>query len=602
MNIDSFHITYNARHLRPEDIAKSFVFNPDYEELLQGNHTVLLGARGCGKTTLMKMLTLPAIYAWGHDNAQKIKDNLGFYTVYISTDIYWNAQKDAYNKQLYIFPKYAEQVSKVAVTTNVLFALCQTFEDILKYRVVNAKQKDEIGLCRELIELWSLPATIPSLGMVKEALIQRTDYLNRHIQRTVFNCKSDDDVKIEDAYFELDYDTSALNAIIKFERIFSLDSRSMWALCFDELELAPEWLQERLFNSLRSRNQKLLFKLSASPIVSIPNDMIASSGNDFKLIKMWPHKLNNEYVKFVETLVKSVLYNKYGQDVDPELLFGNNPVLNKERNSYEEEGAIWNEVKILAQTDKELRDLLIVNDIDPSNPVVSESNSQKMDTVLRKIKPIVYFRNYYGQVDKTGKRKARSRKAHTLFFGKEVLYKICDGNPRWLIGIINEMLRRVNGSSKIERISDAKQAAVYEDIAEQFFEVVKAIPDAIISRKTGVVALYGVLQEIGDYFFDEIVIGKFQRDPHSTFEIDRDIAEDMIKILEKAVYQGAIVLLNPSENAFDFEMKRKIFKLSYLFSPKFKTPLRKYSTIALSRVLSGKETITYHQSKIDFKN
>jgi ATPase subunit of ABC transporter with duplicated ATPase domains len=104
-----FHITYNARHLRPEDVAKTFVFNPDFEELLQDNHTVLLGARGCGKTTLMKMLTLPAMYAWENENAEKIRTNLGFYTVYISTDIYWNAQKDSYNSQLSKFPKYVRK-------------------------------------------------------------------------------------------------------------------------------------------------------------------------------------------------------------------------------------------------------------------------------------------------------------------------------------------------------------------------------------------------------------------------------------------------------------------------------------------------------------
>ena len=140
------------------------------------------------------------------------------------------------------------------------------------------------------------------------------------------------------------------------------------------------------------------------------------------------------------------------------------------------------------------------NGITPENPVVTEENARKLDTVLRKIKPIVYFRNYYSYIDDEGKRKARSRKAHTLFYGKEVLYKICDGNPRWLIGIVNEMLKKVQ-PDKLEKISETRQAAVFENIAEQFFEVVKAIPDAIIQRKTGVLALYGILEEIGAYIF-----------------------------------------------------------------------------------------------------
>jgi hypothetical protein len=65
--------------------------------------------------------------------------------------------------------------------------------------------------------------------------------------------------------------------------------------------------------------------------------MIASSYNDFRLVKMWPHKKNNEYRNFIETLVKSLLFSKFNKDVDPESLFGSNPILRKEKNNYKEE-------------------------------------------------------------------------------------------------------------------------------------------------------------------------------------------------------------------------------------------------------------------------
>jgi hypothetical protein len=68
-----------------------------------------------------------------------------------------------------------------------------------------------------------LPATIPNIAMIKEALIQRTDLLNRHIQKTVFNNKNDEDIKLDDEFFHLDYDTCALSAVTKFERIYSLN-------------------------------------------------------------------------------------------------------------------------------------------------------------------------------------------------------------------------------------------------------------------------------------------------------------------------------------------------------------------------------------------
>jgi hypothetical protein len=45
------------------------------------------------------------------------------------------------------------------------------------------------------------------------------------------------------------------------------------------------------------------------------------------------------------------------------------------------------------------------------------------------------------------------------------------------------MLRKGVQNDKIEMVPEATQAAIFENIAEQFFEVVKAIPGAIIPRK-----------------------------------------------------------------------------------------------------------------------
>lgn len=598
-NINSFHLTYNARHLKPEDVAKNFIFNDDLEELIQDNHTVLLGARGCGKTTLMKMVTLPALYSWQEKYSKEIREKIAFYSVYISTDIYWNAQKDSYNKQLSNFPKYSEVVSKVAVTTNVLYALCETFENIIKYELNILDEEKEVELSKSLIKEWALPPTIPRLSMIKESLLRRTDLLNRHIQRTVFNYNKDSEVKADEDYFFLDFHSAVQMAISVFERTVLINGKGKWALCFDELELAPDWLQERLFQSLRSRTQNILYKLSASPIVPKFKEMLATPGNDLKLIKMWPHGKNDDYLKFSETLVKSLLIKKYGVPIDPEVIFGSNPLFSKEsdKNDYNEGGETWQEIKDLAINDSELRDLLKKNKIDPNNPVAIDK--RKLDTVLRKIKPIVYFRNYYGPYqERLGKKKARSRKASTLFYGKEVIYKICDGNPRWLIGIINEMLSK-NSNKKVSKIKEVDQASVLEHIAEQFSNVIKTIPEAVIEINNKVYSLSGILKEIGDSFYKEIVLGKFQKDPHSTFFIDKNIDDEFIRILEKGVYQGAIIFVNPSENAFDFEMKNKRFRLSYLFSPLFKIPLRKYSVVALSKCLSGKETIT-KQTEIDF--
>src|SRR6185436_1402013 len=533
MSTESFHSTFNARHLQPEEVAETFIHNTDYEELIQNNHTVLLGPRGCGKTTLMKMLTLPALNSWNDQRAKSIRQQISFNAVYISTDIYWNAQKDSYNKQLSKFPLYSEIVSKVAVTTNVFFSLCESFENVIRYQIKPSNQKQEVELAKNLIKEWKLIPTIPNLSMVKEALKRRTDSLNQHIQKTVFNSSMDEDIKITDEYFYLDFHSSTEAAIFTFERIFKSDKNCKWALCFDELELAPMWLQERLFNSLRSRDQKILYKLSSSPILSISSELAATPGNDLKLVKMWPYGNSNKYHDFSETIVRSLLKKKFLKNVDPEIIFGSNPILSKMhlQSDYEKGGQTWNEIIQLAKKDSGLMRLLKKEKIDPNNPSISASNKVKLDTVLRKIKPIVYFKNYYRNYkeDKQG-RKIRSRKSSSLFYGKEVLYKICDGNPRWLIGIVESILKKADNSS-ISKISEASQARVFHETAEQFNNIIKTIPSAIVERKNKIYTLAGILKEIGDSFFKEIVMGEFEMDPHSTFIIDDSITDEFIGIL-----------------------------------------------------------------------
>ena len=58
-----------------------------------------------------------------------------------------------------------------------------------------------------------------------------------------------------------------------FQEIFKNTSfvnqkKFKWALCFDELEIAPEWLQKKIYTEyLRSTNQSLLFKITSTPLI-----------------------------------------------------------------------------------------------------------------------------------------------------------------------------------------------------------------------------------------------------------------------------------------------------------------------------------------------
>lgn len=589
MKTDTIFPTYNARHYAPSEVAESFIWSENFGKLLQTNHSVILGARGCGKTTLMKMLTLPALYSWKNIKAESIKNEIGFYAIYISTDIYWDVKNQAYYSQLKQFGDLPLLLSKFSVATNVFTSICETFLNVIKYELNDLDNAKEIELSKYLIESWKLNSIIPNIKFVKEALNKRIDEVNQMLQNIIFNHDKDKSLKYPD-FFYLSFETSLESIIPVFERVYNIIGKKQWALCFDELEFAPLWLQKELFLSLRSRKQYILYKLSASPILptelenSIKGMYRASVGNDYELIKMWNLP---EDEKFSIELIESLLKKKYPL-AEASDYFGTNDIYNGKQNSYEKGSDFYVQMIELIKKDNSFKEFLKDKKVKLSNPVPT-SEDQK-DVLFRKIKPIVYYRNFFIKSKKDLiKTKYRSRKTNTLLSGIEVLSKVCDGNPRWLIGIINSILAKSdeNGADKSVQF---KQLIL---TAKRFQNVMGNIP--VGNNKLSII---DITDKVAMFFSNQVLGDKFLMDPKGTFFVDDDnskIPDNIVELIEKGISQGAFILLDSNEDSFDFQIRNRRFKLSYLFFALYDLPLRNYTKVNLSICLRGADLSDVNQ-------
>jgi len=596
MKSETIFPTYNARHYAPREIAETFIWSESFSKLIQNNNSVILGARGCGKTTLMKMLTLPALNSWKSDRAESIKKEIPFYAIYISTDIYWDVKNHTYNEQLKKFGSFSEIISKFSVNTNVFMSLCDTFLNILEFEINDLSEEKEYELGKILISAWKLPPTIPKIKYIKEELNKRVDDVNQMIQNIIFNYKDGEDLPHHD-YFNLSFVTSVESLILVFERIFSIEGKKKWALCFDELEFAPLWLQSELFASLRSRKHYILYKLSASPILSsdlencLKGTYRATSGNDYELIKMWNSSDNKE---FSISLITSLLKKKY-PDLDPYSYFESNEVYNKESDSYEKGSDFYKQMLDLIKKDESFKKFLKEKKVKLTNPV--PVNEGQKDTLFRKIKPIVYYRNFFIESNKFSKDKLvvkyRSRKSSNFLSGIEILSEICDGNPRWLIGLTNSILIKSDRRS-------AKASTQYEElisIAQKFKNVINNIPVGENNK----LSIMDIIDKIGHYFRDQILGSQFKMDPKGTFVVDEKeslIPNNILDLIEKGISQGAFILLDTNDDAFDFEIRNQRIKLSYLFFVLYDLPIRKYGEISLSRCLRGTDLSNINQMSL----
>lgn len=617
--------TFNAKYLSYKEIAETFIFNHQFEELVKNNNSLLMGPRGSGKTTMLKMLTPFGMHYWVGKEADYFRETIPFTAIYIPTDIQWKRQIEQLASDLADFPRYGDVVSRALVTSNILLAITSTFRSLIELHSDQHPSvfNHEANIARELISLWRIEnASSPTFMALETALMNRIGAIRNHIKKTIYTCRSEADINYPDYFFD-DYLELVRISCKTFENEFKptdhpLNQIARWALCFDELEIAPRWLQLDLLNHLRGRDQNILFKLTTSPIVSLYDEtskeyskVEAQEDNDFKVIRIWLYNQleKQNWIKFSERLISEKLQRKFGPEISAGELFGKSNVervvvqelglsqKNTPRSSGETYGRytpFWVLFKELALINPSFKSFLLSKKIDPSDPVPKD-NSQK-DSVYRKIKQLASYR--YILLKENQK---RSRKIVPLFYGIPFIYEVADGNPRQLIGLLDELLANAtkDESGRIKPLPINLQARIIANISHRFVEQVENHPEANKIMGTKHMHLGEIVKTIGNFFYKEMITGDFKMDPRNTFKIDSQINQKFVDLVQLALHLGVIIYVNPKEAISQKGLFDKEFRLNYLLSPYFKILAREYdSPVRLSHIFRGE--VGSDQQKIIF--
>src|SRR5205807_389771 len=84
---------YNAHGTSLEEVGRTFV-PPKvvFENFIRPSNVLLMGPRGAGKTTLMKMLTGPALEHYTGPNAQEYRERIQYSGIFVPGDLSWSRQ------------------------------------------------------------------------------------------------------------------------------------------------------------------------------------------------------------------------------------------------------------------------------------------------------------------------------------------------------------------------------------------------------------------------------------------------------------------------------------------------------------------------------
>lgn len=581
----TFHGAFNARWLSAAEVARQFVPIPQFLKLAHPQHAILLGPRGSGKTTLLKMLTRRALRVWRDERAIDAPlelPTLAYEAVYIPSDTRWSYELRSLSDSGPLNNRDIELVQRALVAASCIVAIIDAADAISQD--VAASEAD---VCAPLRDLWQMKASLPTyvgLRRTAELLAARLRAAVNRDDRTRIRELLD---AMPDQFLGHVTDLPILSCAA-IAHLLPAGENQKWALCFDEVEIAPQWLRQELLSSQRSVDQRFLIKVTASPL--LPSGVLTSpeAGQDYQLIRLWQSHVEDAQA-FCENLARNFLARRFTEEVTPSEFFGSSPIAVDEsvfdESAYERRSMFYKEAKELAVEDSSFARALLRYGIDPADPYTEDM--QLRDKFFRKVKPIVLLRRAFRR---SGRR--RSVRVFTVYSGREAIYAISEGNPRWLTGVLTELYDRWLVSRYQDRrtgrprIKDNEQAKALNSAARRFHASLAAAASAAIAvDQATTLQLTQLLDRIGEGIAAGMLDVEFPIDPVGSFTVEEHWGSQGEQVLEKALELGAIVYVGRSEDDVPRHITGGRFRLAFLLSPLYKLPFRNYRAVQLGTLL-----------------
>ncbi len=583
----------NARFRSPAMVARTFVPPEQFRILTRPSHTVMVGPRGSGKTTLLKMLTPEALEAAAAAKRFRLSEGLRFTGVFVPSDIAWSRQVESLG-QWDIPAEVASGLFEASFAASVLRNFAAAIHERLTREIpkvwlnvatVSIDRELEGRVAEQLALAWGFELRVPSFLGLRAAASERIVALGRaaaamHRTRdfTIIETLAQGGGLIPDLTLALDV-IEALVPELRGEK---------WCLLFDELELAPVEIRRTLISAMRSVDDRLIFKLAISPYSADLSDLVsavgAMAGHDHDEIWLsYGHKA--EAVRFSFELMHEVIRERLGQEANLESLLGDAlfPTEDESETTTELMSDIQaSYVRGLYEIDRSFR--RYVNDSVGGADALLSSTGQERAQHLRKIMPLVIVRLAFRTPDDSssaGSRRYRSRKNPHIYSGTTALAAILEGNPRWIIGLMNALLDTGPG-----RIVPRIQTGEVVRTRNRFRALLSTIPVPVGSADTRR-GLLSLIDQIGQSFRQNIVADDFTPDPVGTFIVDGSASDALLDALGSAVNTGAIIYVPDSDSSgLLTSMRGKRFRLSYLLATGYQMPLRLQRAASLRSIIS----------------
>ncbi|MCM1063759.1 MAG: hypothetical protein NC420_04655 [Eubacterium sp.] len=417
-----------ARNFSDTKILGEFFPISLFWTLFNDQHEILLGARGSGKTFLLKMMRYSMLKRIKDKRAQSIIKNKTYIAMYVPMHLEFVTP---INNTLLEEPKQIE-LFQVSFNCFLAKALLVEIESILdENENVEERMKKQILLISDIEYAWFGEHT----GIC--------DFIDLA-------------TKIEHAFYKIDWKTGEVEHIppvfkrqictplIAVKDIIchrlELVNDPTWIICVDEAEFLNPVLQKCINSVFRSDSNRIALKVATLPfyhttLETLEEGIMVSDINDFtyRVVDMQCESM--DFVNLTNSLCEHRLYERFN---------------NKERCKSVEEflGTIGNDdyidyYRLEVGEDASKRETIekkIIEEFPPKRKENAPQYSNKRKTVFDKYAPIYYIRKMR-KLSKTGNHKPG------WYAGAKTIRKASQGNPRLFIQIMGQLFDKAREST-----------------------------------------------------------------------------------------------------------------------------------------------------------
>lgn len=447
MEFEDYNIVFNAKRLSDESLVEQFIVPSAYPKAIGQHHSIMIGPRGSGKTTILRMMQPSTIKLY--NLATEIKDNvsIGFTGVFVGID-------NKYYDQIQSKAAAIESDSAKVRLSTVAYG-CQIYTAIIRYiysEVSGQSSPTGIGVSNYLWNIkvekefvqavasaFFLPNSIYSVRGLIEAFRARSSEISRFYNQLRHSL-------IDEKDLPLWVDDEVISKVIELTGLYNDISECperQWALLLDELELAPAIVRNSFIHAMRGADHNLIIKMAVSPTDLDSHQYLDSNlpmeGNDYVLIDL--HESDEkERQEFCRNLWGKIrLKSKILESTSLADLLGGSLLSDPYDKMIANKKDLKKDKPLFLYLEDKIRDFSVKLE-------TGAFSEKEKDNYLRKLAVIFVYRKEMLNNSNSSKRRPRKTFAQ-IYTGEETLISLSEANPRWFILFAQELLANIIDSS-----------------------------------------------------------------------------------------------------------------------------------------------------------